>query len=81
MKYLIIFLVLFFIVGCSGRVQTNPVPKQDDITLPGNYDMKLNDTVSGSAIRDYEVFIETIFAKPKDDSRSIWIDNADRSYK
>jgi hypothetical protein len=81
MRYLIIFLVLFFTVGCSGRVQTNPVPKQSEITLPKNYDMGLNDVISEDIIHDFEVFIETIFAKPKDESRNIWIDNADRSYK
>jgi hypothetical protein len=67
--------------GCSGKVQTNPIPKQSDITLPKNYEMGLNNNISEDVIRDYELFIETIFAKPKDEGRNIWINNADRSYE
>jgi hypothetical protein len=76
-----IFLVLFSIVGCSGKVQTNPVPKQNDMTLPKDYEVDLNNNIIEDVIRDYENYIEIIFAKPKDESKSIWINNADRSYK
>jgi hypothetical protein len=81
MKYLTIFFILLFLVGCTGRVQTNPVPKDEEIALPKYYDMNLKSTLSPSIIKDYEAFIEIIFAKPKDESRNIWSEGYKREYK
>jgi len=82
MKHVGIFLILLlFIVGCTGRVQTNPVPKEEDMALPKYYDMNLQSTISPNIIRDYEDFIEIVFAKPKDESRNIWSDGYKRDYQ
>jgi len=81
MKQLSIFFILIFMVGCTGRVQTNPVPKEEETTFPRNYDMSLKGSVPSGIIKDYEAFIETIFAKPKDESRNIWSDGYNKEYK
>ncbi|HDX6248317.1 TPA: hypothetical protein RPW15_001474 [Campylobacter fetus subsp. venerealis] len=65
-----IALALFF-VGCSGKVQTNPLPKQEEIVIPSKYAKQRNVGINKSLINDFDRYAGLILSNKNFDDESV----------
>lgn len=74
-NFLFIFygFVLFAFIGCSGKVQTNPLPQDKAYVLP-DIPMQLRSKVQIQDVIDFDSYAREFFMKRKygDFEKSIW---------
>ena len=72
MKRAVFYIALaIFFVGCSGKVQTNPLPKQEEIVIPSKYAKQRNVGISKSLIDDYDRYAGLILSNKNFDEDSV----------
>ena len=60
MKYLFITAAMLFFVGCSGRVQTNPLPDESKIHLPTGSSFSYQNKISQRQKDDFDNFANRV---------------------
>lgn len=81
MKYLIATIILLFVYGCSGKVQTNPIPEQNEVYVPKDYVMNLRSDIPKEVIKDYDLFVRKMLIEPKEAKKNIWELGMERNIK
>lgn len=81
MRYLVATVIILFFYGCTGKVQTNPIPEQNEIYVPKNYEMTLREDIPKEVIRDFESFVKKTLVEPKEESKNIWELGMERSIR
>ncbi|QKF93222.1 hypothetical protein [Campylobacter sp. CCUG 57310] len=72
MKNLIfITLFAFVLVGCSGKVQTNPLPSQTETKIPRNYQFKQSGEIDKELLEDFNDYAKMIFSDKNSNDESI----------
>jgi len=81
MRYFIATIIIFFFYGCTGKVQTNPVPEQNEIYVPGSYEMTLKNDIHKDIMKEYDLFVKKTLVEPKEANKNIWELGMERSIK
>lgn len=79
MKFICFILFGVILLGCSGRVQTNPLPEQHKVYLP-NRDMYFKDVDELYLSRQFDIFISEYFRDDKKEN-SLWGIGLKRGYQ
>ncbi|OEZ15048.1 hypothetical protein [Campylobacter jejuni] len=77
-----LFLLIAVFLGCSGKVQTNPIPEPKKYSLPKiGWEDRLITEVPKKYIEDYDNYAKNFFkADPKEYKRSIWSIGLERGH-
>ncbi|MDR0467247.1 MAG: hypothetical protein LBG67_00135 [Campylobacteraceae bacterium] len=65
-------LCTLFFYGCSGKTQTNPIPKESNVNLP-NYEFSLKNGVGSTA--ELDEFVKSTLTpshRNSDEPKDIW---------
>ncbi len=81
MKYFVATIILISFYGCTGKVQTNPAPKQNEIFVPSEYEMILKDDISKNVLKDYDLFVRKMLVETKEANKNIWELGIERNIK
>ena len=57
--------IVLMITGCSGRVQTNPLPDQNKIYIPKGYKAPKIDVNETALEHDFDRYVQKVFGDPK----------------
>lgn len=79
MKYTAIFSLSVIMVGCSSKVQTNPMPNQSKINVPNNYTATKNGKINEIVKKDFDDYAKLILLNKNADADSV-IDYKERSF-
>lgn len=60
----------FMLVGCTGRVQTNPLPEQNEVKLPKKYKSKFEVSVDKALIDEFDRYSRLMLINPNFDEYS-----------
>jgi len=81
MKTTVIAILILFVAvfnGCSGRVQTNPLPKENNLHLP-NYQFSFDNNVGSTSIAELNEYAKREFSGANtntninsDEAKNIW---------
>ena len=63
-------ILAFMIAGCTGRIQTNPLPEQSKVNLPKNYKSKFNASVDRSLIDEFDRYAKLMLTNSNFDENS-----------
>ena len=69
----LVFIFVIFFAGCSGRVQTNPLPKQSEVIIPSRYAKAKKVGIQKFIIEDYDRYARLMLSNPNSDENSIEI--------
>lgn len=69
----LVFIFVIFFVGCTGRVQTNPLPKQSEVVIPSRYAKAKKVGIQRSVIDEYDRYARLMLSNPNSDENSIEI--------
>jgi len=69
----LVFILVIFFAGCTGRVQTNPLPKQSEVVIPSRYAKAKKVGIQRSVIDEYDRYARLMLSNPNSDENSIEI--------
>jgi lipoprotein len=67
----LVFIFVIFFAGCTGRVQTNPLPKQSEVVIPSRYAKAKKVGIQRSVIDEYDRYARLMLSNPNSDENSI----------
>lgn len=67
----LVFILVLLFAGCSGRVQTNPLPKQGEVVIPSRYAKAKKVGIQKSVIDDYDRYARLMLSNPNSDESTI----------
>lgn len=67
----LVLIFVMFLTGCSGRVQTNPLPKQSEVVIPSRYAKAKKVGIQRSVIDEYDRYARLMLSNPNSDEDSI----------
>ena len=60
----------FLLVGCTGRVQTNPLPEQSEVNLPKKYKSKFHVSVDKNLLDEFDRYSRLMLVNQNFDENS-----------
>lgn len=63
-------ILAFMLVGCTGKIQTNPLPDQSKVNLPKNYKSKFNVGVDKSLLDEFDRYAKLMLTNSNFDENS-----------
>ena len=69
----LVFIFVIFFAGCTGLVQTNPLPKQSEVVIPSRYAKAKKVGIQRSVIDEYDRYARLMLSNPNSDENSIEI--------
>ena len=70
LKICISTILAFMLVGCTGKIQTNPLPDQSKVNLPRNYKSKFNVGVDKSLLEEFDRYAKFMLTNSNFDENS-----------